>query len=135
MGSMSPHGPGWAERRLSSRALHRVGDGVAHSGAGSAAAALAVGWVAVGIVAGFPGWWATVLYSVTGLTTFVMVFVIQHTQARQTTAMQRKLDEVLRSSLEADNAVIAVEEASDEHLRTLAEISVADRENAAHPHP
>ena len=130
---MPSHSPGWSERQLSSRALHRVGDGVAHSGAGSAAAALAAVWVIVGVAAGFPGWWATVLYSVTGLTTFVMVFVIQHTQARQTNAMQRKLDEVLRSSTQADNAVIAVEEASDEHLQTLAEISVADRENAAHP--
>jgi low affinity Fe/Cu permease len=115
---------------LSSRVLHRVGDGVAHSGAGSAAAVLALGWVVVGIAAGFPGWWATVLYSSTGLTTFVMVFVIQHTQARQTIAMQRKLDEVLRSSRHADNAVIGIEDASDADLKALADASMSDRDAA-----
>ncbi|MEO8693761.1 MAG: low affinity iron permease family protein [Acidimicrobiales bacterium] len=127
---MSTHSPGWQERQLSSRALHRVGDGVAHSGAGTAAAVLAVGWLVVGIAAGFPDWWGMVLYSATGLTTFVMVFVIQHTQARQTIAMQRKLDEVLRSSRHADNSVIAIEEAPDADLKALADASISDRENA-----
>ncbi len=115
---------------MSSRLLHRVGDTVAHSGAGAAAAVLALAWVAVGVAAGFPEWWATVLYSATGLTTFVMVFVIQHTQSRQTIAMQRKLDEVLRSSRHADNSVIAIEEASDADLAALAHASMSDREKA-----
>jgi len=41
-------------------------------------------------------WWLTVLYAATASVTFVMVFVIQHTKARQTSATQRKLDELIR---------------------------------------
>lgn len=91
------------------------------------AAAFVVGWTVLGIVERFPPWWETVLYSVTGSVTFVMVFVIQHTQQRQTAATQRKLDELLRSSSDADNSVIAVEEAPDEHLAALARLNLADR--------
>ena len=44
--------------------------------------------------------------------------------------MQRKLNEVVRSLRGADNAFIAVEEASDADLRALAEIAFRDREDA-----
>ena len=60
----------------------------------------------------------------------MMVFVIQHTQERQTSATQRKLDELIRVSSEADNALIAVEEAGDEHLQALTHLNIADRANA-----
>ena len=69
---------------------------------GIVAAALIVGWLALGLTTGFPDWWETALYVTTGSVTFVMVFVIQHTQQRQTAATQRKLDELLRSSELAD---------------------------------
>jgi len=45
-----------------------------------------------------------------------MVFVIQHRQSRQQVATQRKLDEILRALPPADNALIALEEASDDAL-------------------
>ena len=80
---------------------------------------------------GFPAWWQTMLYSVTGSITFVMVFVIQHTQERQTSATQRKLDELIRSSVRADNTLIAVEESADEHLQALAHLNIADRTRAS----
>jgi low affinity Fe/Cu permease len=56
--------------------------------------------------------------------------VIQHTQQRQTAAIQRKLDELLRSSAEADSTVIAVEEAPDAELELLTRDHVAAREEA-----
>ena len=46
-----------------------------------------------------------------------MVFVIQHTQARAQEATQRKLDEILRASPEADNSLITLEEAPDNELK------------------
>jgi len=91
--------------------LHRLGEVVGHSAAGVAAAAFVLAWVAVGATYRFPEWWATVLYSVAGSVTFLMVFVIQHTQARQTAATQLKLDELIRASARADDGLIAVEEA------------------------
>ncbi len=101
---------------------------VADSSAGIVAAVLVVVWALVGLVVGFPAWWATTLYSVTASVTFVMVFVIQHTQERQTSATQRKLDELIRSSVSADDGLIAVEEAGDQHLQALADLNLADRE-------
>ena len=59
-----------------------------------------------------------------------MVFVIQHTQQRQVAATQRKLDELLRSSEDADSSLIAVEEAPDDALANLARLHVAEREHA-----
>ena len=92
---------------------------------------LIVVWVAVGGIAGFPPWWQITLYSVTGSITFVMVFVIQHTQERQTSATQRKLDELIRSSTRADNSLIAIEQASDADLQALTHLNLADRERAS----
>ncbi len=120
------HGP-VRERHWTSRLLHHVGAATAHSGAGTAAALVLVIWVAVGWSTGFPHWWETVLYSTTSGLTLVMVFVIQHTQARQTSATQRKLDELIRSSSGADATYIAAEEAPDGELELLAEISETDR--------
>jgi low affinity Fe/Cu permease len=94
------HATDWARRHWSSRLLHRVGDIVSHATSGVVAAVL------------------------------VGVFVIQHTQQRQTAATQRKLDELLRSSEQADSTVIAVEEAPDEDLDELTRSHVAEREHA-----
>jgi low affinity Fe/Cu permease len=88
--------------------------------------------VTVGLATGFPAWWATVLYSATASVTFVMVFVIQHTQSRQTTALQRKLDELIRATSDTDPNLIGVEEAPDEELQALADLNLGER-NATTP--
>ena len=103
---------------------------MADARSGVVAAVFVAGWSIVGVATGFPGWWQTTLYSVTGSVTFVMVFVIQHTQQRQTAATQRKLDELLRSSDGADSTVIAIEEAPDDDLQLLNRHHVAERERA-----
>jgi low affinity Fe/Cu permease len=127
----STHAPGWEDRPWASRVLHRIGEVAGHSGAGIVSAALVAAWSVVGLVWGFPHWWQTVLYSVTGSVTFVMVFVIQHAQERQIAGTQRKLDELIRASTQADNSLIAVEEAPDEHLQALAHLNIDDRKRAA----
>lgn len=108
--------------------LHRLGEIVGRSASGVVAAAMVVVWAVIGLATGFATWWATALYSTTASVTFVMVFVIQHTQARQTAATQRKLDELIRVSTRADDALIAVEESPDAHLDQLTELTVAERE-------
>ena len=118
-----------------SRALHRVGDAVANSTAGVVAATLIAVWTIVGAVIGFPDWWLTVLYAGTASVTFVMVFVIQHTQSRQTSATQRKLDELIRATHSADDRLISVEQAPEGTLQALADRNAADREKALRSAP
>jgi low affinity Fe/Cu permease len=119
------HPADWEQHHWTSRVLHRVGEVTARSSAGVLAATLVILWVVVGIVYEFPTWWATALYSGTASVTLVMVFVIQHTHERQISAMQRKLDELIRSSAGADDGLMAVEEASDDHLQALTDRHVA----------
>ena len=125
------HVADWEERHWTSRLLHNVGELVSHSLAGVVAATLVAVWGITGAVIGFPDWWQTVLYSCTASVTFVMVFVIQHTQSRQTSATQRKLDELVRATNGADDSLIAVEEASDEHLQALTELNLDDRQRTS----
>jgi low affinity Fe/Cu permease len=121
------HGEGWQARPWGSRVIHRLGELSAHSGAGLLASAAVLGWVGVGLATGFPDWWETVLYSTSASVTLVMVFSIQHTQTRQESATQRKLDELLRSQPSADDSLIAVEEAPDHELEARADLNLADR--------
>ena len=124
----SSHAPSWKERHWTSRSLHRVSDGSSHAMAGVIASAVIVAWVLLGLFYNFPTWWATALYATTASITMVMTFVIQHTQARQTAATQRKLDELIRTSATANDSLIALEEAPDQHLQALNELTLADRQ-------
>jgi low affinity Fe/Cu permease len=129
------HHRDWRSRGWESRLLHRVGEIVSNAASGVLAAVAVTTWAVVGAFIGFPGWWQTVLYSVTASITFVMVFVIQHTQTRQTTAMQRKLDELIRAAQHSDNSLIAVEEAPDDELQALADLNLHDRSDVADTRP
>lgn len=84
----------------------------------------------VGAGTGFPDWWQVVLTTVGTCVTPVIVFAIQHTQSRQQSATQRKLDESVRAMPQAGNHLVAVDMAPDEELQTLADLNPADRENA-----
>jgi low affinity Fe/Cu permease len=78
-------------------------------------------WVLVSVAAGFPGRWESIFQALVAALTLAMVFVIQHTQARQQAATQRKLDEILQALPGADNALMALENASDEEMRVAGE--------------
>jgi low affinity Fe/Cu permease len=79
--------------------------------------AAGVAWVILSGVFGFPDRWERIFQPLVAAITVVMVFVIQHTQARHQAATQRKLDEILRVLPEADNSLLALEHASDDELR------------------
>ncbi|MGO8883233.1 MAG: low affinity iron permease family protein [Streptosporangiaceae bacterium] len=74
-------------------------------------------WVIVSLAVGFPGRWETVFQTLVAALTLAMVFVIQHTQARQQAATQRKLDEILQAMPGADNTLLTLEHATDDELR------------------
>jgi low affinity Fe/Cu permease len=115
------------KRRWSSRQLHLLGAIASHAWAGAVVLLVAVGWVLFGVVDGFPPYWQGVLESVTSMVTVVMLFAIQHLQARDQTVVQRKLDEILRAQSNSDRQLIALEEAPDEELEALTALNHQDR--------
>jgi low affinity Fe/Cu permease len=78
-------------------------------------------WAATGRVFHYSDTWQLVINTATSVVTFLMVFILQYTQTRDTAAMQLKLDELLRAVKHARNEIIAVEEQSDEQLQNLKE--------------
>jgi len=85
-----------------------------------AAFILAVGvvaaWLVTGPVFGFSDSWQLVINTGTTIVTFLMVFLIQNTQYRDSEAMQVKLDELLRVSRGAHNVLLDLEELEDVEL-------------------
>jgi low affinity Fe/Cu permease len=83
------------------------------------AALVIVMWLVTGPIFGFSDTWQLVINTGTTIVTFLMVFVIQHSQNRETKAIQLKLDELLASMAGASNRLIDVEDVSDEELERL----------------
>jgi low affinity Fe/Cu permease len=75
-----------------------------------------VAWAISGPLFGFSDTWQLVINTGTTIVTFLMVFLIQNTQSRDTEAMQLKLDELIRATKGAHNSLLDLEELEDEAL-------------------
>jgi low affinity Fe/Cu permease len=76
-------------------------------------------WLATGPVFHYSDTWQLVINTGTSVITFLMVFLIQNSQSRDTRAIQLKLDELLRSIKNARNELVSLEGLSDDELDKL----------------
>ena len=84
-----------------------------------AACVVVVVWAVTGPLFGYSDTWQLVINTGTTVVTFLMVFLVQHTQNRDSRALHLKLDEVLRSLDSARNKLINLENCSDEELEKI----------------
>lgn len=78
-------------------------------------------WLGCGRYFHFSDTWQLVANTATSIVTFLMVFLIQNTQNRDTMALHLKLDELIRSTKKARNSMIDLDRLSDDELRALHE--------------
>jgi len=81
-----------------------------------AAIIVVIAWAASGPIFGWSDTWQLVINTGTTIVTFLMVFVIQNSQTRDTQALQLKLDELIRVNEMARNSLISLEDRPDSEV-------------------
>ena len=92
---------------------------------------IVLGWAITGPLFGFGDTWQLVINTGTTIITFLMVFLIQNTQNRDTMALQLKLAELIIAMKGAKNSLATVEDLTEEELEDLHK-ELCARANAAH---
>lgn len=103
-------------QQRTSRVLHWVGELTSRTATAITIVMLLIAFYVLLAVRHFPSAWQTAFATVVGSVTLVMLFVIQHTQSRLQAVLQMKLDELIRASPEADDALVRLEVADDAEL-------------------
>ena len=86
----------------------------------SAAVLVILLWLVTGPMFHFSDTWQLIINTATTVVTFLMVFLIQNTQNRDSNALQLKLDELIRAT-EAKNKLIGIERLSEPELESVRE--------------
>jgi low affinity Fe/Cu permease len=98
------------------RAMARI---LGHPLAFGGAVLLILGWLICGPIFHFSDTWQLVINTSTTIITFLMVFLIQNTQNRDSEAVQVKLDELILSLKQADNSLLESEDLTEHDLERL----------------
>ena len=107
------------QKRPFTRATGRLTDLAGSAWAFGVIGLLSLVWLPIGIITDFPHWWELTVTVGTPFLTLLMMIVLQHTQNHDSKAMQLKLDELIRSIEQAENAMITVEDAGTEELEQV----------------
>lgn len=110
----APHHNKGLFRRFAEKTSETVGSAWAFA----AAVVVILAWATTGPLFHYSDTWQLVINTSTTIITFLMVFLIQYTQNRDTATLRLKLDELIRSS-RARNDFIELEELDDDELRAL----------------
>ena len=87
-------------------------------------------WAATGPIFHYSDTWQLIINTGTTIITFLMVFVIQNTQNRDSAAVQAKLDELIRVSA-AQNTLIGIEHLTEDEISGIRENGLTRAKNAA----
>ncbi|HYZ34915.1 MAG TPA: low affinity iron permease family protein [Crenalkalicoccus sp.] len=118
--------PSQAFTELAGRVAHLTGRPATFT----AGLALVVAWMMAGPLFGFSDSWQLVINTGTTIVTFLMVFLLQATQNRDSAALQAKLDELIRTSA-AQNQFIGIERLSEEEVEEVRRLCEARARAAA----
>ena len=101
------------------RMAERIAMWAGRAGAFALALGIVIFWAATGPVFGWSDTWQLVINTGTTIVTFLMVFLIQNAQNRDASAIQCKLDELIRAVGHARNQFIGIEHLTEGELREL----------------
>jgi low affinity Fe/Cu permease len=120
--------PAWTFSDLAREASYLLGTPLAF--------ALAFGtvlvWLTTGPLFGYSDTWQLIINTGTTIVTFLMIFLVQHTQNRDARALHLKLDELLRSVATARDRLINLEGCTDEEIDQIERQFVALRRREKH---
>jgi low affinity Fe/Cu permease len=114
MGSSPPSRSSWFTR-LANGAARATGKPITFV----VATLIVIVWAVCGPIFGFSDTWQLIINTGTTIVTFLMVFLIQNTQNRDSEAMHVKIDELIRALEGAHNALLDLEELDDKTLDTI----------------
>src|ERR1700759_4220602 len=106
---------------LFSRAAHWTAQQSGRASVFMTAVAVIIVWAVTGPLFNYSDTWQLIINTGTTIVTFLMVFLLQNTQNRDTAAIQLKLDELIRANEKARNAMLSLEDMTEEGLKTLKE--------------
>lgn len=104
-----------------SRFAHTISFKLASAWSYVAGLVLILAWVVSGPYFNYSSQWQFVMTAGTSIATFLLVLILQHTDFRQTKAIQLKLDELLRAIERARNDLVHLEAKPDEQIESLDE--------------
>lgn len=102
-----------------SQAAHWTGQQCGRANVFMGAVAIIIVWALTGPLFDYSDTWQLIINTGTTIITFLMVFLLQNTQNRDTAAIQLKLDELIRANQNARNGMLCLEDLTEDELKKI----------------